>query len=191
MYRKTLYNNNAKPKVDKTTCKCQACGRRLYRKAAYAVRRGLTTEYYCLRQEYNGGKKYIDEVNKYDPKIHELVLLVLDVAEIDPVEYNSELATWLSRGTPKKVYGYIYENRESFRLYIKNKNIENPIYRLHYFSAIINNGVGEYRVREDTKEDEPVAIMDMSTKIDVDVYEPKTTPRAGLRRSLADLEDQL
>lgn len=185
---KYKYNkNNIPPSAASSskTVRCKLCGRTIKLDLAYCIVNGPRKDYYCSREEYEGGEKYVEKRNKYEYGTINLIKNILNCEGLDEELYNSLSISWLKKGSAESIYYFLLENQENLRYIIAEKGIESSNSRFKYLSAIISNKIIDYKVvipQEET--------IEIREDIDYSDYRPRLTPRKGIRRSMEELEDE-
>lgn len=194
-----LQNNTGQGKMwNKTvkkpqTVRCNGCGRSIEKDGAYCVIKGPKRLYYCSKEEYEGGKEYIEERNKYEEGT---IRAVKDIVcydqnkedySFDMTLYNTLLVKWLQSASSKKIYYYLTYEEEKLKNILIRKNIEKITGRLKYLSAVLISNIADYDIRRPA--DKPLNQMRTCNDYNA-AYKPRLTPRENLRRSLEELEDK-
>lgn len=176
------------------TVRCSACGRSIIEENAYCVIAGPRKMYYCSREEYEGGKAYVEKRDKFEQGILNAIkqIVCYDQNEqsysFDEPLYNSLLAEWLKCASSEKLYHYVTIEKGALRNIIEGKQIKLISARLKYLSAVIKGNIVEYVVKKPGTFN--ASQMRVFNDSDFTLYTPNKEPRKDIRRSMEDLEDE-
>ena len=175
------YKNKTKP------IKCSLCGRAIRKDVAYAVIGIGKTKYYCSEEEYRGGQEYLLKNEEKEKELQQYVTEILDTNSFDIDVYNELRSRWIHILKIDILCFILRQNKERYAKTLYKKAIEDANHRLKYLGAIIISDASEY---SRTQAPDDMGINEFGGQLDYTMYAPRMLPRKGIRRSLADLEDE-
>ena len=148
--------------------------------------------YYCNEEEYNAymnerekkkaaSERAKERIHKIDP-VYEAVAEILGYRTQHSIFFN-EMKLWRGICNDETILSYLAENK-SFLESTMQKDFDNEYKKIKYFSAILKNNLGNYKINYKP------APMPIQVKVDDTMYEPVVTRRKR-RRSLSELEDEV
>lgn len=162
--------------------KCKICGKKLTNETAYKIeivkynKKGeekITRMYYCSEAEY---KDYIYKKSVEEQQRKELGELITSfIGETTNTILYKEMQLW--GNDTAKIISFLKANENNIGRAMA-KDFTSEYAKIRYFSAIIKNGINDY------KEPEPEVIKQTNDEF----YESKYTP-CKRRKCLADYED--
>lgn len=187
-------------------CKCRYCQEPLMTQDAYKITERKKNAYFCNEEHYQlfrddvmrkkeeedarklladqrreAEREEIEQRKAAKDKVYWLICDIIGRKEIINTRLWKEWAIWNKVATNEVIGNYLEENKNYLMNAIsKIDNVE--LYRINYLSAILKNGLGDYRVK--TK-----IVAKPQVKVDNTFYQPMGTNN-NRRRSLADLEDE-
>lgn len=171
------------------TTKCKFCGRQIDKKDAYMVIKGPKKEFYCSKEEYENGEAWAKKNANKENAIREIVKFICDDTGFDEPSYTALLSECKQIAKINKIYWYLHDKKEYLRKVLQSKNFKSAASKIKYLTKIILNKIGLY-VYEETKDPElNLSLLDMGG-FDYKMYDPKTTPRKGIRRSFLEIEEE-
>ena len=154
---------------------CRICKSKIDKSIAYCVFDGKRNKYYCSQSEYLNNIK--DKENAEKQKVHLYKMIESFIGKTTNTALYKEINIWLSVSDYDTICSFLSDNKDKIN-YSLQKNFTSEYGKIRYFSAIIKNGIGDYKP---TKPETP-------RRIEVEIYLVKYKPKAR-RKCLADYED--
>lgn len=158
--------------------KCQCCGTMVDRKTAYKVETKSKNMYYCSEQEYIRMITAKAEIQKTEHEIMQMIYEIFGYEIKNTILFN-ELREIRKTFTLNILYHYMIDNYQEIGNYMSTKAFKNEYNKVRYFSAILKNNLGDYRIPEE----QPV--KESSADFETMKYKPKTK-----RKCLADYRNE-
>ena len=165
---------------------CSLCGRQIDINNAFLVVTKNKKEFYCSKEEYEGGQEYVAKRTSLELSLEYDVRDIVGGPVFDADLFRDLREKWLRYAQIEIVCAFVHQKKEEYTNIIQRKGIDGAASRLRYLSAIIiNNIVKSNRfVAPDN-----LSSVELNSAIDYTMYAPKMEPRKSIRRSLSDLED--
>lgn len=170
--------------------KCKICGKLIEKTDAYCVEKSYGRFYYCSAEEIeekkkqnkkNASERAKETIHKIDP-VYEAVAEILGYRTQNSIFFN-EMKLWRGICNDDTILAYLAENK-SFLSNAMQKDFNNEYGKIRYFSAILKNNLGNYKISY-----KPVQAP-VKVEVDNTMYEP-TVSKKRKRRSLSELEDEV
>lgn len=171
--------------------KCRLCKTMIDRIGAFESPTNVGF-YYCNEEEYNkdirerenkkaASERAKERIHKIDP-VYEAVAEILGYRTQNSIFFN-EMKLWRGICNDDTILAYLAENK-NFLSNAMQKDFNNEYGKIRYFSAILKNNLGNYKISY-----KPVRAP-VKVEVDDTIYEP-TISRKRKRRSLSELEDEV
>lgn len=171
--------------------KCRLCKKMIDRIDAFKSPTNVGF-YYCNEEEYNidtkekekknaARERAKERIHKIDP-VYEAAVEILGYRTQHSIFFN-EMKLWRGICNDDIILAYLAENK-NFLLNAMQKDFNNEYGKIKYFSAILKNSLGNYKINYKPVQ-KPVKV-----EVDDTMYEPVVS-RKRKRRSLSELEDEV
>lgn len=169
--------------------KCRLCGKKIDKKDAFQAPTGSGRFYFCNEEEAKTKeeeKLKKAEANHKEKKVDPVYEEVADIFgyRIQNSVLFKEMKLWRGICNDEKILAYLQENKD----YLKNtmERLDSSEYaRIRYFSAILKNNLGDYKIKTPT-----VNIVKVETNFEL--YEPASSVKTkSKRRGLSSIEDEV
>lgn len=162
--------------VMKLNVKCRICGKSIDKNTAYKILKGKVNTYYCSEKEYTD---YLVKQSEQQQKKKDTYALIEEfIGKTTNTILFKEVGIWLTVADYDTICGFLKDNKERIQRTL-NKDFVSEYAKIRYFSAIVKNGIGDYK----PPVSEPVH------KAETEIYESKYKSKTR-RKCLNDyLED--
>lgn len=125
--------------------KCRICGQYIDKDKAYRVEKNNRNMYYCSEKEYLDHKSKQAELSEQKSNMYKMIEQF--IGKTTNTALFKEVNIWLSVADCSTVCRYFKENETRIRSAM-NKEFSSEYAKIRYFSAIVKNNIGNYKVPE-------------------------------------------